>query len=35
MKALVLISSLALSFLSAIGQKELAANYRAYVGKTG
>jgi len=31
MKALVLISSLAFSFLSAIGQKELAANYRAYV----
>ena len=31
MKALVLISSLAFSFLSAIGQKELASNYRAYV----
>jgi len=31
MKALVLIGSLALSFLSAIGQKELAPNYRAYV----
>jgi thiol-disulfide isomerase/thioredoxin len=31
MKVLVLIGSLALSFLSAIGQKELAANYRAYV----
>ena len=31
MKALVLIGSLALSFLSAFGQKELAPNYRAYV----
>jgi len=31
MKALVLISSLALGFLSAVGQKELATNYRAYV----
>ena len=31
MKALVLISSLALSSLSSIGQKELAPNYRAYV----
>jgi len=31
MKALVLLSSLALSFLSAIGQKDLATNYRAYV----
>jgi len=31
MKALVLISSLALSFLSAIGQKDLATSYRAYV----
>ena len=31
MKALVLICSLAVSFLSAIGQKELATNYRAYV----
>lgn len=31
MKALVLTGILALSFLSAIGQKELAANYRAYV----
>jgi hypothetical protein len=31
MKALVLIGSLTISFLPAIGQKELAANYRAYV----
>ena len=31
MKALVLIGSLALSFLSVFGQKELAPNYRAYV----
>ena len=31
MKVLVLISSLALSSLSSIGQKELAPNYRAYV----
>ena len=31
MKALILISSLALSSLSSIGQKDLATNYRAYV----
>src|SRR6188508_429931 len=31
MKALFLIGSLGFSFISAIGQKELAANYRAYV----
>ncbi len=31
MKALVLIASLGLSFLSAVGQKELAPNYRAFV----